>query len=65
MFKMKVVEGIFSRTGKTGKISMNKAPVYVRATSDEKGESLSLQADSVMIMIPLEKVKEIITLTRN
>ena len=37
--------------------------VTVRMTSDKAGASLSLQAFNIMISIPLEDVKEIITLT--
>lgn len=35
-------------------------PVTVRMTSDKKGQSLSLQAYNVMILIPLESVRDII-----
>ena len=37
--------------------------VTVRMTSDARGQSLSLQAFSLMISIPLESVKDIIKVT--
>ena len=40
-----------------------KCEVYVRMTSDEKGQSLSLQAYNIMIGIPLESVKDIIRIS--
>lgn len=38
-------------------------PVTIRTTSDKHGQSLSLCACGMMIQIPLENVKDIITLT--
>lgn len=37
--------------------------VTVRMTSDDKGESLSLQARNILIEIPLEQVRDIIKVT--
>ena len=37
-----------------------RCDVTVRMTSDKTGKSLSIQAFNVMIMIPLEKVTDII-----
>lgn len=37
--------------------------VTVRMTSDHLGQSLSLNVDNILIEIPLEAVKDIITIT--
>lgn len=40
-----------------------KCDVTVRMTADDRGQTLSLQAYNIMIVIPLEAVSDIITLT--
>lgn len=37
---------------------IKSAEVIVRFTSDETGESISLQTDDIMIGVPFEKVKK-------
>ena len=39
---------------------MSFRPVTVRMTSDERGQTLSIQAENVMIGLPLEAVRDII-----
>ena len=44
--------------------AIKSAEVIVRFTSDETGESISLQTDDIMIGVPFEKVKKMIERAR-
>ena len=61
-YREKTVAGlIFDATTKPPRLE--RCNVTVRMTSDEIGQSLSMQAGNVMIEIPLEHVAEIIRVT--
>ena len=53
--KIKKVKGIVFYGGK-----MVFAPVEVRVTADQRGKSMSLAADGVMIEIPMEAVADML-----
>lgn len=62
-YREKTVQGVvYPNTDKL--IMPMKSEVTVRMTSDKIGQSLSLQAGNVMIMIPLEAVRDIIKIAR-
>ena len=61
-YREKQVEGMVAIWNARRVRTLRKIPVTVRMTSDKIGKSLSMQAGNVMIEIPLEQVKEIITL---
>ena len=62
-YREKTVSGVIYPN--TDKLTMPmKSEVTVRMTSDKVGQSLSLQAGNVMIMIPLEAVRDIIRIAR-
>lgn len=62
-YREKDVDGMYAVWNARHIATVRKMPVTVRVTKDKVGKSLSLQAGNVMIEIPLEQVKEIITLT--
>lgn len=62
-YREKQVDGMVAIWNARRIPTFRKMPVTVRMTNDKVGKSLSLQAGNVMIEIPLEDVKEIITLT--
>jgi len=45
-------------------LTFTQCPVDVRMTSDKHGQTLSLTGNGVQIAIPLEDVKDIITIAR-
>ena len=56
-YREKTVEGIiFGGHG----FSFKKCNVTVRMTSDQKGQSLSMQAFNILVEVPLEPLKDII-----
>ena len=58
-YREKTVEGCII-DGSTPLLMPKKCDVVVRMTSDKIGQSLSLNAYNIMILIPLESVKDII-----
>jgi hypothetical protein len=56
---MIVVKGIFAN-----KDGMRKEPVTVRFSSDRIGDTLSLECNGVMIIVPFEKIQKLIEKTQ-
>lgn len=59
-YREKDIDGLIFDASKAISILPKKCKVCVRMTSDERGQSLSLQAYNIMIQIPLEAVADII-----
>ena len=61
MTRARTVNGIVIRGA-----DFKQTKITLRTTSDEKGESLSLcsEEDEVLLIIPLEKVRDMVRLTR-
>lgn len=60
-YREKTVEGVIFKDFK----NMSKCLVTVRMTSNYRGQSLSLENNGTMIVIPLEEVKDIIRVTES
>lgn len=58
--KEKVVPGVFIRYSS---LLFRKTDVLVKLQSDLKGDTLSFTAGDISIMIPLDKVKDIIQMS--
>lgn len=61
-YREKTVEGCIMDGSKLF-AAPKKCDVVVRMTSDKRGQSLSLNAYNIMILIPLESVRDIIQVT--
>ena len=54
----------FIAEARGSKVSISRTIVTARFTSDERGETLSLEAGGVQITIPYEPIKKLIKETR-
>ena len=63
-YREKDVNGFLFLSSPDGVPVPAPATVTVRMTSDEKGQTLSLNAGLIMIGIPLESVRDIVRVTK-
>lgn len=62
-YREKDVQGFVNIINPRRIITSRKETITVRMTQDKNGASLSLQARNIMFLIPLEEVKDIISIS--
>ena len=62
-YREKDVQGLVNVMNPRHIITSHKDTITVRVKQDENGASLSLQARNIMFLIPLEEVKDIISIS--